>query len=157
MKTLIRLHQVLLVLAILSGCYSPELRDCTVSCSGSDDCAGEQTCAKGFCAAKGVSCTGAMVNDAGTDARPVDAAPQIVLHVMISGMGKVDVAGVGRCGDAGEHDCFFSVMRGTLTATAIPTQTDHPFEKWESMTCMGQPATCTFMANGPTTIDAKFK
>lgn len=156
MKTLIRLHQILLVLAILSGCYSPELRDCTVTCSGSDECAGDQVCTKGLCAAEGVAC-GPGSNGA-TDAG-MDAAPRVTVRVTIGGMGKVEIQGAGTCGDSpGERDCMISVVRGPVTATAIATEQMHPFDKWDSPVCNNQPPACTFSANGPsTTITAKFK
>ncbi len=147
MKTLIRLHQVLLVLAILSGCYAPEVRDCTVTCSGADECTGDQVCTKGLCAAEGVTCgPGGMATDAGV----------VMVHVMIGGTGKVTL-GTSTCGDNGARDCMIAVERGSVTALAAPLQADHPFDKWESMTCNNQPASCTFTANGPTTIEAKFK
>ncbi|HSN28352.1 MAG TPA: hypothetical protein VLT45_18835, partial [Kofleriaceae bacterium] len=44
--------------ALLAGCYSPDLRDCTVSCASSADCAGAQVCnASHLCAAQDVACS----------------------------------------------------------------------------------------------------
>lgn len=59
----------LLVVAIAAGgCYSPSLRDCTVSCANPTDCAGDQVCtSNGWCAAPEASCEGVMAPDASTD------------------------------------------------------------------------------------------
>lgn len=157
MKALIRIHQILLVLAILSGCYSPEIRDCTVTCAGSDECAGGQVCTKGFCAAEGVSCDNGPGPNPATDAGIDGALPRVMLHVKISGNGKVDVTGAASCGEGGMRDCMIAVFPGAVTATATAFQTDHPFDKWESMTCANAPATCMFVMTSPTTIEAKFK
>jgi hypothetical protein len=154
MKTLIRLHQVLLVLAILSGCYSPELRDCTVTCGGSDECASDQVCTKGLCAAEGVSCGpgGNSATDAG-----IDAGARVTVHVMIEGSGRVELQGAGVCGVGGDRDCDISVARGAVTAPASAADGGHPFALWGSPAGNDQPATCMFTANSPVTVKAKFK
>ena len=136
MKTLIRLHQVLLVLAILSGCYEPELRDCTVTCEGATDCADGQTCSAGLCAANGVACV-----------------EHVIVHVTVEGNGAVELGGTDSC----DRDCMISVVKGQVTAVATPANDQHPFDKWASTTCKDKPATCTFTASSPTTIQAKFR
>lgn len=145
------------MMTLLAGCYAPELRDCAVTCGGDDTCADGQTCIKGFCAAEGVSCTEsppAMVTDAAIAA---DAPERVIVRVKISNTGKVEIPGAGTCGSNGDNDCSIPVVRGTVTATAVPTKADHPFERWESGNCKDQPATCTFSATGPTTIEVKFR
>jgi hypothetical protein len=39
------------------ACYHPDTVDCTLQCSAPTDCAGGQSCANGWCANTGVSCT----------------------------------------------------------------------------------------------------
>ncbi len=47
---------VVAYLAAGAGCYQPELRDCTVRCTGATDCAGGQVCSKGgWCAMPGIA------------------------------------------------------------------------------------------------------
>ncbi|CAN5879057.1 hypothetical protein BH11MYX3_BH11MYX3_46260 [soil metagenome] len=156
MRHLTRLHQLLLILAILSGCYAPDVRDCTVTCSAATDCASGQVCGKdGFCAAEGVAGT---CGPGGVDAG-VDAAPRVMLHVTVDGTGKVDVVGAGMCGGGGggSNDCMISVPRGPVVINAIVTQTDKPFERWTTPNCTGQTSSCMFTANTATTVGAKFK
>lgn len=153
MKTLIRLHQFLLIIAILSGCYAPEVRDCTVTCSGASDCATGQVCGReGYCVAEGGGACGAAVDAA------VDAAPTVMLRVMVMGNGQVDVMGVGSCGASGVPDCMFQVPKnGRVMATAVTRDPGKPFDKWTSVTCTGQGAQCEFTAFLSTTITAKFR
>jgi hypothetical protein len=65
---------LLTYLVATSGCYNPELRDCTVQCSAPTDCTGGQVCrADGFCAMPDAKqCTKEGENDANL---AVDAAP----------------------------------------------------------------------------------
>lgn len=154
MKGLIRIHQLLLIIAILSGCYAPDLRDCTVTCTGAKDCAGGQVCGQdGYCAAEGIAGTCGDAVDAA-----VDAAPSVMLRVMVMGEGYVEIVGVGTCGMTGPRDCMIQVPKGAqVVAKAIPDDDDKPFERWTSLTCGGQGATCTFIAYVSTTVAAKFK
>ncbi len=154
MRTLTRLHQLLLIIAILSGCYSPELRDCTVTCSGANDCASGQICGSdGFCAGAGVAGT---CGPGGVDAG-IDAAPRVMLRLQVEGTGRVEIVGAGMCGGNGPDDCTVSVPRGPVVITAITTQSDKPFERWTTPNCAGQPSSCMFTATTATTIGAKFK
>jgi len=156
MKTLIRLHQFLLVLAILSGCYAPDLRDCTVTCGGATECASGQVCgADGFCAAPGVAGT---CGAGGVDAS-VDAGQTVMVRVMVMGNGQVDIPGAGTCGMTGPPDCVMQVPKNAhVVATAVTHDTNKPFDKWNSITCAGQDESCEFTAVlSVTTIVAKFK
>ena len=70
--------RIALVLVCLVGCYSPSVRDCTVSCGGPGDCTGGQVCStEGWCAAPETSCMGVApdssmaTSDGGADARPL--------------------------------------------------------------------------------------
>jgi hypothetical protein len=53
-----RVHKAAFLLGVVTaflGCYSPEVRDCTVKCSAKTDCAGSQECRDGFCVMPGAS------------------------------------------------------------------------------------------------------
>lgn len=155
MKHLIRLHQLLLILAILSGCYAPDLRDCTVTCTGAKDCANGQVCgADGYCAAEGVAGSCGKAVDAA-----VDAPPLIMLRVTAQGKGHIDVVGTGTCTGTGgmPADCVMQVSKNAqVIVRAITDNADMPFDKWTSQTCSGQGFSCTFKAVSATTVSARF-
>ncbi len=154
MRMLVRLHQLLLILAILSGCYAPEVRDCTVTCSAATDCAGGQVCGSdGFCAIAGVAGT---CGPGGVDAA-VDAAPRVMIHLTVDGPGRVEVVGAGMCGGTGPNDCVTSVPKGPVVINAVAMQGDKPFDRWTTPNCAGQSTTCMFTADTSTTVGAKFK
>jgi hypothetical protein len=143
---MLRLVSLLAVLAA-SGCYAPDLQDCTVTCGGSDECAGDQVCnSNGRCAAEGVSCTGAT---------PDAASAMITLRVQVGGTGKVVIAGVGECD---ESECTWQVPMATLRLDARATDDEKPFERWTTMNCMPalQPS-CMVTPTGSTTVGAKFR
>jgi hypothetical protein len=154
--------------AAVTGCYSPAVRDCTVTCDAPGDCAAGQVCgADGMCAAPGVAGRCAMVapdagdgpRDAGADAA-ADAPATVRLTVQVMGKGKVDVPGVGACSslDPQKGNCAFDVAPGAaLTAHAMQIQIDQVFDMWTSQTCAGQPARCTFAPDTATTITARFE
>jgi hypothetical protein len=136
----------------VGGCYAPDVIDCTVTCSAPTDCAGDQVCtADGFCAADGVSCKG---NGATVDA----ALPStFTLRVQIDGVGKVVVANVGQCSDQQNNGaCTWQVPNGPVRLQAVRTD-DKPFDRWTTMTCAGQQATCMFTMSASTTVGAKFR
>lgn len=164
--------------AVVAGCYSPELRDCVVSCASSADCAPDQVCgADGMCAAPELAgrCAGPMLTiDAGVDATsilvdappimvdaapPIDASTQRFLRVDITGRGGVTVAGIGSCHHtAPTLPCTFPVVAGVLTSLAAVADPDDRFDKWESGPCVGQDATCTFVPSQLVTdVKAKFR
>jgi hypothetical protein len=170
---------------VASACYSPDLRDCTVSCSAPGDCASGQMCGpQGFCAAPDVSCAsggggGGGSSDAGVPIRdahevdaetiapadampdPPDAPTQTTVHVKIDGQGRVTIIGVGTCESdpPQKGDCTFVVLPNiALIATASPYP-DWRFEKWTSAQCMAESTTtCTFAAHGAVTnLSLKFR
>lgn len=152
----------LIVLGLLPACYSPDLRDCTVSCIGAADCTGGQVCtADHYCAASGVSCAVMPLADAPRadmmmqlDAPlMIDAPPPSGdLHVRVMDKGSVEVGGVGTCAT----DCTYTVLLGrTLELVATPGK-DRELERW-SGACSGQDPTCTFVPSQPLTeVSAKF-
>ena len=154
--------KLLFVTLLPTACYSPELRDCSVTCSSATECASDQVCtAAGFCAAPGVTCTLLQPPpDAGSDAAvhdaPADAPPAAhgLLHVRVMDKGKVNVAGVGTC----DEDCMYVVVLDTaLDARAVPAE-DRELERWTSDACSGQDETCTFTPSQPITqLSAKFR
>lgn len=152
-----------LAVAPLPACYAPDLADCTVACVANTDCAGDQICTSGVCAASGVTCSANNVGaDAGdtADASPlIDSAPiptTIALRLEIEGpAGNIHVANVGDC----DHDsapCTFTVAIGAHDLIAIPERTDKPFERWTSMVCAGQNELCTANLTTDVTVSAKF-
>lgn len=140
-----------LALVAVAACYSPETRDCTVTCAAATDCAHGQVCGTdGFCAAPAAAghCTS------------VDAAtpPDLVtLEIMIMGPGTVAVEGVGVCDSStGPHCTFQIAAQVARQLTATPGQ-DHELAKW-SMACSGNNPTCALTPVGPLTqVGAKFQ
>lgn len=170
------------IVGALAGCYQPSVRDCTVSCNAQSDCANGQTCGLDhFCVAPNRSCT--PFADANTDvgnapdaprwdAAPADA-PQpdavtattpdaampdagltIGLHIHIDGHGRVSVAGGSTCH---MHDCTYNIPVGVpVTLHALPDQ-DQRFDRWTTLACAGQGATCMLTPFVATTVGAKFR
>jgi hypothetical protein len=141
---------LLIWVAALGGCYAPDLRDCTVTCTGADDCAGDQVCNdKGLCAADGVTCMG------GSNGGTVDAAvPTVTLRVTVDGEGKVVVDGIGDC----SRDCTWQVPQSAARRLeALPTG-ETQFDKWTTSNC-SQPMNprCTITPGSSTTVGAKFR
>jgi hypothetical protein len=151
-------------LAALAGCYSPAVRDCTVSCEAPGDCVSGQICGSdGFCAAPRMAgrCGAMAMIDAGSplDAAPPDGSSLVSLHVQIMGVGSVLVAGHGICSSAGSQrgDCMYELPANvSQTVFATPIQLDQVFTSWTSLICGGQNASCTFTPVAATTIVAKF-
>ena len=145
----------------LAACYSPSLRDCTVTCSAATDCARGQVCGNdGLCAAPDVAdhCTD-VIADAGIDARPpVDAVARVNLHVHIDGEGDVELGAMScKSGAPQNGNCDFSVVANvSLTLDAVDL-TDHVFEKWTAGPCIGQVVrTCAFAPIAATDVGAKW-
>ncbi len=171
------------VLGVTTSCYSPEFRDCSVSCASTVDCASGQICGSdqlcaapelaGRCALRATDAGTIDVEDARPDGRPPTDArppadappanpdappppppPPIQLHVKITGNGRIDVVGIGSC----DTDCTYSVAAGVpVTLKAVPDN-GAMFEKWTSSTCAGQGSTCVATPTvSPTDVSAKFK
>ncbi len=150
----------------LAGCYSPSLRDCTVSCGSAGDCATGQVCgADGLCASPEVAGHCRAVVDAGTTdaAPPRDALPDagrtVRLTVQIMGKGSVAVQGAGTCSslDPDHGNCMYDVVAGVpLTAQANPIDGSDVFTMWSSFPCAGQGARCVFTPVAATMIAARF-
>ncbi len=152
--------------ALLAGCYSPQLRDCVVACASADDCGPGQVCGSdGRCAVPEVagSCSSiAPLPDAGLDTpadaaidMPPDGPPLALLVVQIAGKGLVTVAGVGTCNYmAPAHTCTFPVVANTQVQLVASGLEDDRFEKWQSINCTGQGATCTTTVVAPSTTAA---
>jgi len=155
---------------VLAGCYSPSLRDCTVSCGSAGDCATGQVCgADGMCASPAVAGRCALVDagaldgparhDAGPPDAPPDAARTVRLTVQIMGKGSVTIPGTGGCSsqDPDKGNCVYDVVAGVpLTAQAVPITPTDAFAMWTSMTCVGQGALCQFTPVLATVIAARF-
>jgi hypothetical protein len=163
-----------------SACYSPDLRDCTVTCIAATECAADQVCgADGFCASPAMAgnCPQLVGPDArDPDASPPDAAPpdapppdaapppiSVELRIEIKGeksaTGQVVVSGLGSCAPIGNTDvvCVYTIPAGPLALLAVPNPNAR-FDKWESGPCDGQGASCSTVAEPPkTTIKARFK
>lgn len=151
----------------LAACYSPSLRDCTVSCGSASDCASGQVCgADGMCASPAVAGRCRTLVDAGhldapahPDAALPDAPRTVRLTVQIMGKGSVIVEGIGGCSsqDPDKGNCVYDVMPGApLTAQASAITTTDVFAGWASVTCAGQGALCQFTPVTATGIAARF-
>ena len=169
-------------LAVVAGCYSPDLRNCTVSCESSGDCAGAQVCSSDhFCVAKGVTCTSVLPpsdgapGDAGPiddahvseptdgavpiDARMIDAAPPIdappptvQLHLHVDGHGAL-VFAAGNC----TMDCNYQVLVGVPVTIYAVASANQSLDRWTQGPCNGSHApSCTVTPTMPLTVAARF-
>lgn len=149
MALLIRI--ILVMMVLVAGCYSPELEDCVVTCTSSEECGGDLVCTpKGLCAASGDACNATTTG-----------GPMIELRITVMGEGSVEVDGVGVCdpsssGPMGET-CILAAPAGSLSLEAIPGEDDKPFEKWTSIVCAGQDESCEVTLVIGAMISAKFK
>jgi hypothetical protein len=150
------LARIALAAVAAPACYSPSLRDCTVSCESAGDCAGGQVCGDDqLCAAPEVAGRCALTEvDAGVtvDASPPrDAGPDgpvlVALTVQIEGRGSIDVAGRGVCSSEDSRGrCTYDIALGVAQRVeAIAIDIREPFMSWTSPTCTGQGAVCTFV------------
>ncbi|HEX3764386.1 MAG TPA: hypothetical protein VHW23_37080 [Kofleriaceae bacterium] len=156
----------------LAACYSPALRDCTVSCGSATDCATGQVCGSdGMCASSAVAGRCATLVDAGIhDAPRGDAAPPtpdagppdartVRLTVQIMGKGSVAVDGAGTCSslDPDKGNCAYDVVAGApLAVQAMSVDGDDAFAMWTSIVCAGQAAHCVFTPVAATAVSARF-
>jgi len=154
-------------LLAVAGCYSPDLRDCTVTCATSADCAGSQVCGTDhFCAVpdKAGTCARATMPDAAmpigdaglpgdapaaVDAAQPDAPALGALELVVMGRGQL-VAGAHSCAT----DCTYMLPLDPIDVVAVG-DADQTFEKWTVGPCVGsQSTTCT--VTPPGTVGVKF-
>lgn len=165
------LNRVVLAASLTASCYSPDTRDCTVTCSHPLDCASGQVCgADHFCASPEMAgrcgslppVDGGVVDgskpphDAPADARRPDAPPDapggVALQLQIMGAGTVALDGVGSC----DKDCtLYAPFAAPATLRAAP-KPKQMFDGWTQGPCVGQGAICTFVPLAPVTIAARF-
>ncbi|MDQ3366778.1 MAG: hypothetical protein M3680_15240 [Myxococcota bacterium] len=167
------LLRTLAIPLLVAACYSPDVRDCTVSCAAVSDCAGGQVCGSDqFCAAPDVAGTcaqrttdagteepdGRVPQDAGADAAAPDAALAMVqLHIRIDGRGAVTVPNVGVCdAGSGANDCLYMIPPGVPVSLHAVPKNQWRFTAWESTACAGEPATCVLTPTAPTFVKARF-
>jgi hypothetical protein len=169
-------------LALAPACYSPDLRDCTVTCASTSDCAHGQLCGDDhLCAvaARAGHCLEPLpLNDAGivdagpdapappdaaapaSDARPDDGGPgDVILHIHIDGLGKVKLRGGGTCsaGPSDHIECYLDAPANVpATLDAIPGD-GFSFEHWTTMVCDHQDETCTFTPVTATDVGVRFR
>ncbi len=171
------LERAALVTAAIASCYSPDARDCTVSCERVRDCLSGQVCGTDhLCASPAVAgrCasspppaaidagddtvrTDAHVRDAPAppppppDTRP-DPPATVALEIVIMGAGTVELDGVGSC----DKDCtLLAPLAELATLRALPNP-KQVFDQWTQGPCIGQGATCMFVALVPVTIAVRF-
>lgn len=128
----------------LAGCYDPATTDCTITCSGSDECASGQTCGSdGYCAAPDV---------AGECVAPV------ALEIVIDGDGTVMLDGIGACDSrsATDNKCTYMVTPNQPRLLSAMPNGDDDFKQWTSA-CGGETATCEITpVTDVTRVGAKF-
>jgi hypothetical protein len=133
----------------LVGCYSPELRDCTVTCTAPDECADDQICAAGLCRSPDTTCGAGS----GTSTPP----PKVALRVDVNGEGMVVVDGIGTCASE-EHDaCTWMISVGVQVRLDARSLDDGEFERWTTENCANQDASCVLTATTATSVGAKFE
>jgi len=96
--------------------------------------------------------------DARPDASPPDAAGA-VLHVLVSGHGKVLIDPLGVECTSPPGDCSYGANPGdTVSFTAKTTDGSHKFLGWTTSNCMGQGVQCVTTIIAPaTTVGAQFE
>ena len=156
----------------LGACYSPEVRDCTVTCASPEDCTGGQLCDRdGFCAMPEAAnrCRHVARPDASVmldarphepphDARMPDAGLLVELAIEIAGAGKVHVIGVGICNALlDDPSCTYPVIAGVALQLRAIAGPDWSFDKW-SDACDGRDSTCALTPTQTITkVKAKFR
>ena len=149
---------------LLAACYSPDVRDCVVACSSTDDCAPSQLCGgDGFCVSPEGSCKTAATVDAGrVPPQEQDAAPDarvdlVKLRVRVEGRGEVNVVGVGTCdGGNGNVECFYDVPKNVPVTMQATPKNNWAFEKWAEDCDHQLTNTCALSAMGPMQAKARF-
>jgi uncharacterized protein (DUF779 family) len=159
--------------AALSACYSPSLRDCTVTCAAAGDCASGQLCGSDhLCAAPEVAgqC-GRLGLDAGeivdartpVDASGVDAGPdaalRVTIHLHVDRGGFVMLGSGGSCDGSGptNGDCMLSAPRGVPNTLQATEHANAMFDKWTGGPCDHQGALCLLTPEMNLDIHARFQ
>ena len=143
-----RLHALIgIAWLALAGCYSPELRDCTVTCNGNDECGDEQICATGLCRAPGATCGGST------------PSPKVQLRVDVIGEGMVIIDRIGTCSSDGENEssCTWTIAADTQLRLDAQVLDDAQFDRWTTENCAGEGTSCTLTATTATSVGAKFQ
>ncbi len=144
-----------LLVALASACYSPELGDCTVTCTLKTECAEGQTCNIGFCVDED------ELRDCRVVAPTADAAPpRTALMITVEGKGRIELPGIGACSSEPPQngECTLSVARNASVTSRAVAIDDAAFERWTTTTCLGESETCQFTPSVPTlNLGAKFK
>jgi hypothetical protein len=149
----------------LSACYSPDLRDCTVTCASVGDCARGQVCGVDrLCAAPAianqcrrlVAMDDAGGHDTGSIAPPAPDAGHVLVHITIHGGGTVVADGAVACTslDAKASSCDLDALAGvTLMLEAAPSTS---FDHWDGA-CTGPLASCALTPAPPDAhVEARF-
>lgn len=144
----------LLPLLALTACYSPDTRNCTVSCASAVECGNGQVCgADGFCAEPSLA---GHCNAASPDAGARET--NVALRITIQGRGRVTIQGVGVCdtSQTNHGDCTLMVPpRVARTLAAVATNND--FVGWTTSNCSTQGVTCTLTPVAATQVGARFQ
>jgi hypothetical protein len=156
-----------LLFAHLAACYSPDLRDCAVTCNQAADCAPGQVCGSdGFCAAEDVAGRCASIaapNDAGAlhfDARPdaPDAWLTVRVWVRIEGRGVVSIPTVGTCdGSNGQTECMFDVAHSVPLALHATPKNNWRFDAWSDACASAMTSTCALTPAADASVRARFE
>jgi hypothetical protein len=168
-----------------AACYEPELRDCTLACSSTSDCADGQVCGSDrFCASPELAgnCFSAGRRDAGASsttsddagvpivddasmptfdaAAPMpDATTTAILTIQIDGRGEVYVQSHGTCDDqAPDNRCEYVVPLDSFIVLAADGDRDWRFDEWSAGPCKNsESSACVFQLTSDTTANAKFR
>jgi hypothetical protein len=136
---------ILVSLGLLAaGCFSPDLRDCTVTCTGSDECGGDQVCGGGFCRAADATCPAAGSGS---------SAAKVALRVEVMGEGNVVAANLGTCSSS----CTWMVAQGSRVQLDAMRIEDKDFEHWTTSNCTADDPSCVLTLTTETFVGAKFK
>lgn len=179
MVVLIERGAIAAAVAMIAGCYSPDLPECVHACATPNDCSPEQTCGSDrLCASPEIAghCD-QLEADAATTPRPdadddggpdarVDARPQpdaedvAILRIDIDGRGKVKL-GPPLGGDCHSDDGSGAVCARPVASGTDITLTIEDGHGWHFVTFVGcSPATAptcvVTVGPGTTTVTATF-
>ena len=124
---------------VVGACYSPDLADCTVTCSSDADCASGQRCTDQLCSREAVSCSvapGAAAAVVGDTPPEPDAPTQGVLRVKIADQGLVRVPGQAACDSDVANECMYVIELGVPILLEAEPHDNRVFERWEE-NCLG--------------------